>query len=69
MPKMVQVCIGYAKPVHDTPRFQVMDESGRLRTFWTKAEAQRWMQPWMRLEELPKVKPQKQYAEFEEALL
>jgi hypothetical protein len=69
MPQMVRVCIGYAKDVRDMPRFQVTDESGPLRTFWTKAEAQRWMQPWMGLEELPKPKRTKQYIEVEEALL
>ena len=69
MATMVKVCIGYAKPAHDEPRFQVMDECGRLRIFWTKKEAQRWMQPYMQLVELPKVKREKQYIEVEEAWL
>lgn len=69
MAKMVRVCTGSVLVVPATPRYQVTDECGPLRTFWTKAEAKRWMQPWMKLVVLPKAKPQKQYAEFEEALL
>jgi hypothetical protein len=69
MPKMVQVCIGYAKAVPAKPRYQVTDESGPLRMFWTKAEAQQWMQPYMRLIVLPKPKLELQYIEVEEAWL
>ena len=69
MPRMVQVCIGFATPAHAKPRYQVLDEFGPLRMFWTKEEALRWMQPSMQLTELPKVKREKKYIEVEEALL
>ena len=69
MGKTVIVCIGSVTPAPEKQRYQVMDEFGPLRTFWTKAEAQRWMQPWMKLVILPKQKPVKQYIECEEALL
>jgi hypothetical protein len=69
MPQMVQVCIGYAKTVRDKPRYQVIDEFGLLRTFWTKAEAVQWMQPSMRLNVVPKPQRVKQYIEVEEAWL
>jgi hypothetical protein len=69
MTAKVKVCIGYAKPAHDAPRFQVTDELGPLRTFWTKEEALRWMQPSMQLVVLPKHKREKQYIEVEEAWL
>lgn len=69
MTAKVKVCIGYAKLARDVPRFQVTDECGPLRTFWTKKEAQQWMQPWMQLVELPKAKREKQYIEVEEAWL
>jgi hypothetical protein len=65
----VKVCIGFATPVPDEPRYQVMDECGPLRIFWTKGEAERWMQPWMKLVVLPRPKRKKQVLEFEEALL
>ena len=67
MPQMVQVCIGFATPAHAKPRYQVLDEFGPLRTFWTKEEALRWMQPSMQLIELPKTKRVKRYIEMEEA--
>jgi|APGre2960657404_1045060.scaffolds.fasta_scaffold08735_3 hypothetical protein len=69
MGKTIRVCIGYATPAQDKPRYQVMDECGPLRIFWTKEEAQRWMLPWMKLVVLPKPKREKQYLELEEALL
>jgi hypothetical protein len=67
MPQMVQVCIGYATHAQGRPRYQVLDELGPLRTFWTKEEALRWMQPSMRLNILPRVKRVKQYIEMEES--
>jgi hypothetical protein len=69
MPQMVQVCIGCVKAAQDAPRFQVMDELGLLRTFWTKREALAWMQPSMRLVVIPKPKREKQYIEVEQAWL
>jgi hypothetical protein len=69
MGKTIRVCIGYATPAQDKPRYQVMDECGPLRIFWTKEEAQRCMLPWMKLVVLPKPKREKQYLELEEALL
>jgi len=69
MTQKVEVCIGYAKDVPVKPRFQVADECGPLRIFYTKAEALRWMQPWMRLTELPKCKREKLFIQCEEALL
>jgi hypothetical protein len=69
MPQMVRVCIGFAPPAHAEPRFQVRDEFGLLRTFWTKEEALRWMLPSMQLSELPKTKRVKRYIDVEEALL
>lgn len=69
MPQMVRVCIGFAKCAPAMPRYQVTDECGPLRTFWTKAEALRWMQPYMQLVVLPKPKREKQYIEVEEAWL
>jgi hypothetical protein len=69
MPQMELVCIGSATPVPARPRYQVVDEFGPLRTFWTKKEAQAWMLPSMRLNVMPKVKPVKQFIEVEAAWL
>ena len=69
MPQMELVCIGYVTPVPVRPRYQVVDEFGPLRTFWTKKEALAWMQPSMHLNVLPKVKPVKRYIEVETAWL
>jgi len=69
MVKTVRVCTGSVLVVPVMPRYQVTDECGPLRMFWTKKEAEQWMQPWMKLVVLPKPKREKQFAEFEEALL
>jgi hypothetical protein len=69
MPQMEQVCIGFATPVRERPRYQVLDEFGPLRTFWTKKEALAWMQPSMRLNVLPKPERVKKYIEVEAAWL
>lgn len=69
MPQMEQVCIGSVTHAPVGPRYQVLDEFGPLRTFWTKKEAQAWMQPSMRLNVLPKPKRVKQYIEVEAAWL
>lgn len=69
MAKMVKVCIGFATLAPERPRYQVMDECGPLRIFWTKSEAKAWMQPWMTLTVLPKPERVKKYIEMEEALL
>lgn len=37
-----------------TPRFQVHDEDGPLRAFWTRQAAEAWMLPGMSLVELPR---------------
>jgi hypothetical protein len=69
MAKLVKVCIGYAQSACVEPRYQVIDECGPLRMFWTKEEAKRWMQPYMRLVVLPKPKREPKYIEVEEAWL
>ena len=49
-------------------RFQVHDEDGLLRSFWTRKEAVAWKLPSMKLVVLPKVKQKTRAEEFREAL-
>jgi hypothetical protein len=62
----MKFCVGYTTP-HSAPRYQVCDELGPLRVFWSKEEAMRWIQPPMVLVVLPKPKREKVYIEIEEA--
>lgn len=49
-------------------RFQIHDEDGLLRSFWTRAEALAWKLPGMKLVVLPKVRRKTRAEEFSEAL-
>jgi hypothetical protein len=62
----MKLCIGYA-PTRSQPRYQVVDDVGPLRVFWSKEEALKWMQPNMTVVVLPKPKREKLFIECEEA--